>query len=142
MARDPESAFLGTGWSFPPTFSRQTCSVNMVSDDQDIQESLWILFSTTLGERILLPQYGCQVWQMVFRNLTTTLETEIEDYVRQAVLYWEARIEVIEVSLRPEATVEGLVLLTVSYAIRQTNARNNLVYPFYLLEGTLPVGRL
>lgn len=137
---NPENSFLGTGWSFPPTFSQLTYSVEMVSDEQDIRESLWILFSTALGERIMLPDYGSQLWQMVFQNITNTLMTQLEDIVRQAVLYWEARIDVDEVVVQPDATVAGLVLITVYYTIRKTNARNNLVYPFYVQEGTIPVG--
>jgi phage baseplate assembly protein W len=133
-----DRSFLGTGWSFPPTFSRLTYSVNMVSDDQDIRESLWILFSTALGERIMLPEYGTQLWRMLFRNATTTLLTQLANIVRQAILYWEARITVDDVKAQPDAKVAGLVLITVNYTIRKTNARNNLVFPFYLQEGTIP----
>lgn len=135
---ESKKSFLGTGWSFPPTFTRAGYTVEMVSDDLDIQQSLWILFSTSLGERIMLPGYGSQIWQTVFRNITTTLMTELEDYVRTAVLAWEARIDVDEVSVQPDATQDGLVLITVYYTIRRTNARNNFVYPFYLQEGTIP----
>jgi hypothetical protein len=136
---NPESSFLGTGWSFPPTFSRWTYSVDLVSDDQDIRESLWILFSTSIGERIMLPDYGSLLWKMVFQNITNTLMTQLADIVRQAVLYWEPRIDVDDVAVQPDATVAGLVLITVSYTIRKTNARNNLVFPFYIQEGTIPV---
>ena len=135
---DPEKTFLGTGWSFPPTFSRATYSVEMVSAEKDIRESLWILFSTQLGERIMLPLYGNELWRMVFRNMTTTLMTQMREAVRQAVLYWEPRIDVDEVAVQPDANVDGLVLITLYYTIRQTNTRANLVYPFYLQEGTLP----
>lgn len=137
---NPEKQFLGTGWSFPPTFSRATYSVLMVSEDTDIQQSLWVLFSTSLGERVMEPEYGSQLWQMVFRNINTSLMTQLADIVRQAVLYWEARIDVDDVIVQPDANEAGRVLIDVYYTIRQTNARNNLVYPFYLKEGTIPVG--
>jgi phage baseplate assembly protein W len=133
-----ESSFLGTGWSFPPTFSQQTFSVDLVSDDQDIRESLWILFCTTIGERMMLPDYGSLLWKMVFQNITNTLMTQLADIVRQAILYWEARIDVDDVAVQPDSSVAGLVLITVSYTIRKTNARNNLVFPFYIQEGTIP----
>lgn len=138
MSENPEKAILGTGWSFPPTFTTVDYSVLMVSAEQDIRESLWILFSTTLGERIMLPDYGSELWQMIFRNINTSLITEIEEAVRQAVLYWEPRILVEDVSVEPHASTDGLLLVTVYYMIRQTNARNNLVYPFYIKEGTIP----
>lgn len=137
---DPETLFLGRGWSFPPTFSRLTYGVDMVSDDQDIKESLRVLFETQMGERVMLPQYGTLLWQMVFRNVDTTLLTQLEEMVRQAILYWEARITVNDVTARPDASVAGLILINVSYTIRTTNARNNFVYPFYIDEATIPVG--
>jgi uncharacterized protein len=134
---DPLSSFLGTGWSFPPTFLRKTASVVMSNDDRDIQESLRILFSTARGERILLPSYGCDLWGMVFQNMTTTLQTEIAERVRQAILNWEPRIEVLAVEVVPDASVDGRILVQVDYVIRLTNTRSNLVYPFYIQEGTL-----
>jgi phage baseplate assembly protein W len=133
-----ERAFLGTGWSFPPTFSRAGGGVEMVSEERDIRESLWVLFCTALGERVMVPEYGTALWQLVFQNVTTSLMTQIEDAVRQAILYWEPRIDVDAVTVEPDASVAGLVLVTVEYTVRSTNARSNLVYPFYLQEGTLP----
>jgi phage baseplate assembly protein W len=133
-----EQSFLGTGWSFPPTFSRDTFSIDMVSDDTDIHQSLWVLFSTSLGERVMLPQYGCQIWSMVFRAINTTLITQLADMVSQAILYWEPRIDVVDISVTPDANQDGRVLITVDYIIRRTNTRSNLVYPFYLQEATIP----
>ena len=136
MAND--SSFLGSGWSFPPSFSRGLASVEMASGVEDIRESLWILFSTTLGERIMLPNYGCAIWQTVFRGITTTLLSELEDNVATAILYWEPRINVDRVSAEPEATLDGVVSITVEFTIRTTNTRSNLVYPFYIQEATIP----
>lgn len=135
--QDPEDLIIGTGWSFPPTFSRRSASVEMVTGNRDIRESLWILFSTRLGERIMLPKYGSGLWDMVFQAMTTTLLTRIEESVRTAILYWEPRIEVLAVTANPDASVAGLVSVSIDYEIRNTNARNNLVYPFYLNEGTV-----
>jgi phage baseplate assembly protein W len=134
----PEQSFLGTGWSFPPTFSRATLSVDMVSDDIDIRQSLWVLFSTSLGERIMLPGYGTQIWRMVFRAINTTLITQLADMVSQAILYWEPRIDVIDIGVTSDASQDGRVLIAVDYMIRRTNTRSNLVYPFYLQEATIP----
>jgi len=132
-----EKSFLGTGWSFPPTFSRQTYSIDLVSDERDIHESLHILFSTSLGERIMVPNYGSQISELVFRDINTTLATQLQDYVRQAILYWEARINVDEIIVQADAGLDGVVLITVYYTVRRTNARNNFVYPFYLNEKTI-----
>lgn len=135
--KNTEQSFLGTGWSFPPTFSRLTYSIDLVSDERDIHESLRILLSTALGERLMVPDYGSQLARLVFQNINTTLATQLEDYVRQAILYWEPRIDVDEVVVRPNATPDGVVLITVFYTVRKTNARNNFVYPFYLNEKTI-----
>lgn len=139
MMDDPEQAILGTGWSFPPTFSRTGLSVVMASGVDDIRQSLWVLFSTALGERVMLPGYGTQIWQMVFRAINTTLITQLADMVSQAILYWEPRIDVVDVSVTPDASDAGRVLIMVDYLVRRTNARNNMVYPFYLQEMTIPV---
>jgi len=132
-----EEAFLGTGWTFPPTFSRLSSSVDMVSGEADVKEALWVLFSTAPGERIMLPTFGCDLWRLVFGTLTTAFKTEVEDAVRQAILYWEPRVDVESIEVTEDSTQPGLLNILVSYIIRRTNARANLVYPFYLQEGTL-----
>lgn len=132
-------SFLGTGWSFPPTFSRAVGGVLMVSDDTDIQESLTVLLSTIPGERIMVPGYGCDLWSMVFRALDTTLLTQLKDLVYQAILNWEPRITVDDIAATTDADVVGLVLIFVDYTIRTTNTRSNLVYPFHTQEATIGV---
>src|ERR1700741_39236 len=135
--RDPETAFLGTGWPFPPTFPRRGLTVVMASGAADVRESLWVLISTAPGERVMLPTYGCGIWRVVVRSLTTTAPTEIADAVAKAVLEWEPRVDLAGVSVRADPAQQGLVSVTVDYVIRSTNTRDNLVYPFYLREGTL-----
>lgn len=130
-------SFLGTGWSFPPTFSRATAAVVLVSGELDIRESLWILLSTAKGERNMVPEYGCAIWQQVFRGVDTRFITEVRDDVRQAILDWEPRVEVERVEVWADADVAGLVHIEIDYLIRATNTRSNLVYPFYILEGSL-----
>jgi len=130
--------FLGTGWSFPPTFSRLSYSVEMVSDEKDIHESLWVLFSTQLGERVMVPQYGSTLTQMVFRTLNTTLTTQLKNAVWQAILNWEPRITVDSIDVDVDSTSYGIALIGVAYTIRRTNTRSNMVYPFYYAEATIP----
>ncbi|MBY6263633.1 hypothetical protein EI613_17180 [Azospirillum sp. 412522] len=138
MTYSDDAPFLGTGWKFPPTFDRLSASTVMSSGVQDIRESLWILLSTALGERIMLATYGSSLWDKVFATLTTTQANQIRELVEKAILNWEPRISVdaVEVGMTdPEA---GLAQISVSFFVRQTNVRSNLVYPFYLLEATLP----
>ncbi|MDE1150360.1 MAG: GPW/gp25 family protein [Azospirillaceae bacterium] len=132
------SSFLGTGWSFPPTFSRAGNTIVMSSDVADIRESLWILFSTTLGERIMLATYGTNLWRMVFTALTTTKANEIRDLIAKAILDWEPRIDVNEITVYELRPLEGRLNIEIDFTVRMTNVRSNLVYPFYLQEATLP----
>lgn len=137
-AQSPEDAFLGTGWAFPPTFDSFDHNVQMVSGETDIRESLWILFSTMIGERIMLPEYGSSLWRRVFQAINTTLLTQIQEDLRQAILQWEPRIEVERIEVADQNPIEGRLEIRVDYLIRTTNTRSNLVYPFYLNEGTIP----
>jgi phage baseplate assembly protein W len=129
--------FLGRGWSFPPSFSPVTHEIEMVAGEQDICESLFILLSTTQGERVMVPTYGCDLHRFVFAPLTTGLLTEIREMVATAVVRWEPRIDLIEVSANADIDEPALVRIGIDYRVRRTNVRNNMVFPFYLNEATL-----
>ena len=135
---DEQMGFLGTGWAFPPSFSRPGATARMVSNEHDIQESLWILLSTSLGERLMLPTYGCNLQDYIFRGISTTLLTEIDGVVRRAIVNWEPRVDIELVSSETDPSTVGRINIAISYVIRQTNARSNLVYPFYISEATIP----
>lgn len=130
-------AFLGRGWSFPPSFDRVTNTVAMAAGDVDIREALWILLSTALGERIMLATYGCDLLSKVFSTLTTTTANEIATMVTRAITEWEPRVTV-ETVVVTESELDGWLNISIDYVVRQTNSRSNLVYPFYRLEATLP----
>lgn len=134
---DAEAEFLGTGWTFPPTFDREGAVVRMAAGEADVRQSLRVLFGTEAGERVMLPTYGSDLGRMVFGTLTTTLKTLIAEAVRSAVLNWEPRIDVDAVTVEEVPGDEGLITVELAYTIRLTNSRSNLVFPFYVLEGTL-----
>ncbi|WP_200978575.1 GPW/gp25 family protein [Echinicola sp. 20G] len=131
-----DQSFLGTGWSFPPEFNKPKRGVVMTSDEIDIQKSLEILLSTKLGERIMLPSYGCNLDELLFKPLDLTLRTYISELIRKAILYHEPRIDVLKIDLSESDELEGKVLIDVNYIIRSTNSRKNMVFPFYKEEGT------
>lgn len=87
-------SFLGRGWSFPPEFSKESRSVKMLEDEADIKSSLEILLSTRLGERIMVPGYGCNLEELLFSPLNLTLKTYVIDLIKTAILYHEPRIDV------------------------------------------------
>lgn len=128
--------FLGGGWSFPPTFNRSFNGVEMLEEEADIASSLKILLSTAQGERVMLPQYGCNVEELVFESLDTRTKTLMADKIESAILYHEPRIELENVRLDESRELEGVVLIEVTYRVKSTNSRFNFVYPYYRLEGT------
>lgn len=128
--------YLGRGWSFPPTFSRARGGVEMLEDEADIASSLEILLTTAPGERTMLPQYGCNLDELVFESLDTRMKTLMADKVETAILYFESRIEVEQVALDDSRQLEGVILIEVAYRVKATNSRFNFVFPFYKLEGT------
>jgi len=131
-----QQSFLGTGWSFPPAFSDKIGGVQMVEDETDIAQSLEILLSTRLGERVMVPGYGCNLNSMTFESLTTSFATYLKDMIRTAILYHEPRIQVEKIDLKTNEQFEGKVIIHIDYFIRLTNTRSNLVYPFYIEEAT------
>lgn len=135
MPADP--SFLGTGWAFPPAFDKTSGSVALVSDVEDIRESLHILLSTSLGERVMLPEYGCNLRDYQFEPLNNTFLGFIEDLVERAILFFEPRIVIENLSVtQPDDfdLIEGKLTISVDFIIADTNSRNNFVYDFYLRE--------
>jgi phage baseplate assembly protein W len=133
---EQNKSFLGRGWSFPPKFSRSLRSVEMLEYEADIASSLEVLLGTMRGERVMLPQYGCNLDELVFENLDTRMKTLMADKIESAILYHEPRIELEKVQLDDSRELEGVVLIEVIYRVKTTNSRFNFVYPYYKLEGT------
>jgi uncharacterized protein len=131
-----DSKFLGTGWAFPPAFDPRTREAVMVTQQQDVEESLRILLSTSPGERVMHPNYGCGLLRMVFENMDESRLTEIRSLVERAVLFFEPRVILHEVLIDTDELFEGILRLRLDYSIRTTNTRHNLVYPLYLAEAT------
>ena len=131
-----DKPFLGRGWSFPPTFNRTLPGVEMLAQEADIASSLEVLLSTAQGERVMLPQYGCNMEELVFENLDTRMKTLMADKIESAILYHEPRIELEKVCLDDSRELEGVVLIEIVYRVKSTNSRFNFVFPFYKLEGT------
>ena len=130
------TSFLGTGWSFPPEFNKQLNEVEMSSEEKDIKESLIIILSTRVGERIMHPDFGCNLDELIFAPINLSLLTYVKDLIETAILYFEARIDLDTVNIQTNNEIEGELLIELNYTIRATNSRRNLVYPFYRGEGT------
>ncbi|WP_341902330.1 MULTISPECIES: GPW/gp25 family protein [Fluviicola] len=129
-----DKTYLGTGWGFPVRFNQR--GVHLVSDEEDIWESLRILFSTIPGERVFRYNYGCPIDKWVFSKIDLSERTMIIDIIEQAIREGEPRIitDSVDVEIRDE--MEGILWIKIDFTIRQTNSRSSMVYPFYFLEGT------
>ncbi len=132
---EQHNSFLGRGWGFPPTFDKANRQVVMVEDAVDIQQSMQILLSTNLRERVMQPEYGCNLTDLLYEPVNSSLLAYIRDLVATAILYHEPRIAVEEIELKTDQVNEGVILIAIDYIIRSTNSRFNFVYPFYIEEG-------
>lgn len=131
-----DKSFLGQGWAFPPGFSLKNKTVVMVDEDEDIQQSLVILLSTRLGERVMQPRYGSNLQHVVFEKANKSILTYLRDTIETAIIYHEPRIKLIEITVNNEVDPEGKITLNIIYLIRTTNTRSNLVFPYYISEAT------
>jgi len=135
MAKEIQS-FLGRGWSFPPSFDKLDASVQMVSDVADIEESIRIILSTIPGERLMQPDFGCDIKKLVFEIADTWLVSELNHIIYHALLQYEPRINFIGLAVADRSQQAGVLYVQLTYTIIATNTRHNMVYPFYYLEGT------
>jgi hypothetical protein len=134
---DPAKAFLGVGWSFPPQIAAGD-DVELSVYEEDIRESIVIILGTSPGERVMRPDFGAGIRDLVFEPMNTTTMALIQHRVEQALVIWEPRIEVKEVTVTADDAVRGRLQIEIGYVVRSTNIFYNLVYPFYLLEGERP----
>ena len=133
-----EASFLGTGWRFPPAFTRGGADVLMTAGTEDIEQSLKILLTTRLGERTLQEDYGCALDHFLFEELDQGLVNNLTRLISDGILYYEPRIDLNALDVSASEAEAGLLLIRLSYTVRATNSRFNMVYPFYLNEATLP----
>jgi len=128
--------FLGTGWSFPPEFDQRKGEMRTTSGVEDIQRSLQILLNTKLGERIMQPTYGCNLEELLFNPINRTLKTYVSELIKNAILYHEPRIDADKIEINQGDSLKGELLIQIHYRVRATNARKNMVFPYYINEGT------
>ncbi|MCD6066919.1 MAG: hypothetical protein K0S33_1745 [Bacteroidetes bacterium] len=126
---------IGKGWSFPPAFNKASKGVERREGNNDIVESLQILLTTLPGERIYDGAYGCDLTPLLFEPFTVSLKTRLTDKIKNAVALYEPRVDLenVEFNLMLE---EGIMYIALVYKIRSNNSRFNMVFPFYLKEGT------
>ncbi len=134
--------FLGVGWPFPladangqPRINKDvtnTGSLKLSEYEESVRESIWIVLGTARGERVMRPEFGCGIYDLVFEVNSASTAGRVAQEVRSALLYFEPRIDVLDVMVQPGGSNGEEMLINIDYQVRATNNVFNLVYPFYL----------
>lgn len=135
MNHNIDKSFLGTGWKFPPTFRKALQTVEMVSAEEDVRNSIEVIIQTITGERVMLPDFGCNLQPFIFEPMNVPTIALIEKNITDALVLNEPRIKVHQLQSVPKLT-EGYLEITINYSIITTNTRYNYVFPFYMTEAT------
>jgi len=132
---DPQKAFLGIGWAFPPQVEPDGSIAEAVYEE-DIRQAIHIILGTNPGERVMRADFGAGLNAFVFEPINTTTMSLIQTRVQEALVTWEPRVDVEQVKVSIDSNEPYKLLINIAYRVRATNAIANLVYPFYLQEGT------
>ena len=136
MAESPDYRdFLGVGWSFPVAFDPLRGDVELARYDRDVKQAIRIIIETAPGERVMRPHFGCGIHELVFEEMNETTRYAVEAAVRDALVTYEPRIELLSVAVDPRDALLGCLYISIDYRLRRTNQEDNLVYPFYFAEG-------
>ena len=134
MASDTR-AYLGVGWKFPLQVTPGG-KIAQAKYEPRIEESIYLILSTARGERIMLPEFGCGIHDLVFAPNNAGTIAMVVQTVRQALVAYEPRIDVLDITADTAPEQPNLLLIRINYQIRANNVLGNLVYPFYISEGT------
>ncbi|HEV8495428.1 MAG TPA: GPW/gp25 family protein [Gemmatimonadaceae bacterium] len=128
--------YLGVGWKFPLQVT-PSGAIAKARYEHRVEESVYLILATAKGERVMLPDFGCGIHELVFAPNTPSTIGLVAQQVRRALVDWEPRIDVLDIVVDSPEGEPNLLLIKVGYRIRANNALANLVYPFYLREGGL-----
>src|SRR5262247_1633625 len=128
--------FFGKGWGFPVERDESKERFAVAEYEESVHQAIRIVLSTPLGERVMRPDFGCAIHELVFAPNNATTRGMAERYVSEALLNWEPRIEVLSVRAEAAGERDEELLINIDYQVAMTDSRFNLVYPFYLDRGT------
>lgn len=129
-----DTSFLGRGWAFPIGVDAGG-GIACVEGPDAIEQAVAIILGTSPGERVMRPELGCGIWELVMEPNTAQLHGRVQVRVREALMRWEPRIDVLNVRVDAPSEQKNVLLIRIDYRIRSNNAAYNLVYPFFLQEG-------
>jgi uncharacterized protein len=135
QAPDPKKAFLGSGLAFPPLPDSRG-ALAMVSHEEDVRQSIQIILATNPGERVMRPEFGAGLRDFVFEPADLSTMHRLQKRVYESLIDWEPRISVEKVEVTLDPSTKSTLYINIRYLVRGTNTVANLVYPFYLQEGS------
>lgn len=133
--RDIAKGFLGVGWKFPIGVDPATGRMRTSSSEADIEEAVRIILLTGKGERMMQPEFGCDIRSYLFEYMDYTTQTRMANSIRDSLIRWEPRITEVEVEVEEDSIESGKILIYIRYLVRATNNPYNLVFPYYINEG-------
>lgn len=126
--------FLGVGWACPVRVDPIRGDIALSRYDRDVREAIRIILETARGERVMRPDFGCGIHDLTFEEINQTTLFAVETSIRDALITYEPRIELLGIVVDPREALEGYLYISISYRLRRTNQEDNLVYPFYFNE--------
>ncbi|MFO7683682.1 MAG: GPW/gp25 family protein [Chloroflexota bacterium] len=123
---------IGAGWSFPPKIGPQG-GVALASSYNDVEQAIKIILLTPPGQRVMRPDFGCRIHELVFAPMNRETFAQAARYVEDALEMWEPRIIVNDITLNPDSNQHGRLFIDIQYTLRATSDRRSLVFPFYLI---------
>jgi phage baseplate assembly protein W len=127
-------AFLGTGLAFPVQVDSRG-EITLVSNEQDIEQAIRIILGTRRGERVMRPDFGCRVHELLFEPRDATTASLVRSYVQDALSFWEPRIQLVRVETYLDNANDGAILVEIEYLVKATHDRRSIVYPFEIVLG-------
>jgi phage baseplate assembly protein W len=126
------TTFLGVGWAFPVSVDATSGAVEIAAYEESVRQAIWIVLGTAKGERVMRPDFGCGIYDLVFEVNSAATAGKVSQAVRQALLLFEPRIDVLDVQVSQTGAGGEVMLISIDYRVRATNNVFNMVYPFYL----------
>jgi phage baseplate assembly protein W len=127
-----DPGFVGRGFTFPMGVDH-TGSIALTSGPEDLDRSIRVVLATAPGERVMRPEFGCRIWDLLFEPVNANTLGLMAQAVREAIAQWEPRVELEDVAVLPDDRDSALVRIDIDFKVRTTNDRRNLVYPFYVI---------
>ncbi len=125
-------SFVGRGFSFPMGVNTDG-GIRMTRGPEDLDASMRVILSTAPGERLMRPQFGCRIWDLIFEPVNFNTLGQMAEAAGEAIAQWEPRVDVLDIDCVPDSLDPYLVNIDITYKVRATNDRRNLVYPFYVI---------